>query len=45
VVEVGIRSYSKEEAEFIKGNKKVKVFHAREIAERKNREWMDDYLY
>ena len=42
VVEVGIRSYSKEEAEFIKGNKKVKVFHAREIAERKNREWMDD---
>src|SRR3972149_4240077 len=44
VVEVGIRSYSKEEAEFIKGNKNLKVIHAREIFKSKNQEWMDEVI-
>src|SRR3972149_353072 len=44
VVEVGIRSYSKEEAEFIKGNKNLNVIHAREIFKSKNQEWMDEVI-
>jgi len=40
VVGVGIRSYCKEEADFIETSSDVKIIHAREIAESGNDEWI-----
>lgn len=42
LVECGIRSYSIEEAEFIKTRDDVKIFHARDIVEKANTNWIDD---
>ena len=42
VVECGIRSYSIEEAEFIKGQEDVKIIHARDISESKSDNWIQD---
>ncbi len=44
VTEVGIRSYSAEEAEFIKDRKDIKIIHGREIAESKKVKWVEDAL-
>lgn len=44
VTEVGIRSYSLEEAEFIKGREDVKIIHAREISENKEQKWVEGVL-
>ncbi|MEM7009115.1 MAG: agmatinase [Thermodesulfobacteriota bacterium] len=44
VTEVGIRSYSKEESEYIKEAKNVKIFHAREIHEMKMDKWVQNVL-
>ena len=44
VVEVGIRSYSLEEAEFIKNSDKVKIFHARDIIGNSNRSWINEVV-
>ena len=40
VVGVGIRSYCKEETDFIETSSDVKIIHAREIAESGNDEWI-----
>ncbi len=42
LTECGIRSYSIEEAEFIKTRDDVKIIHAREIHESENNDWIDD---
>lgn len=42
VVECGIRSYSKEEADFIVERSDVKIIHAREILESGNSNWIDE---
>ncbi len=42
VVECGIRSYSKEEADFIRERGDVKIIHAREISESGKNDWMDE---
>ena len=42
LVECGIRSYSIEEADFIKTRNDVKIIHAREIHEFGNNDWIDD---
>ena len=44
VTEVGIRSYSAEEAEFIKKGKDLKIIHAREIKESNQNKWIDDTI-
>ena len=44
VVEVGIRSYSTEEADFIKQTDQVKVFHAIDILNQPNRSWIDQVV-
>ncbi len=44
VTEVGIRSYSAEEAEFIKSRDDIKIMHARAINENKNENWVDEVL-
>lgn len=44
VVQVGIRSYSVQEAEFLKKTDKVKVFHARDIVKKHNKNWIDDVV-
>lgn len=45
VVQVGIRSCSVEEAEFLKKTDKVKVFHARDIVKKHNKNWIDDVVF
>jgi len=42
VVECGIRSYSKEEADFIRERSDVKIIHAREIFESGKNDWIDE---
>ncbi len=42
LVECGIRSYSKEEADFIRGRSDVRVIHAREILESGKNDWIDE---
>ena len=42
LVECGIRSYSKEEADFIREHGDIKIIHAREILESGNSDWMDE---
>lgn len=42
ITEVGIRSYSIEEAEFIDNRKDIKIFHARDVSETENQEWIED---
>jgi len=44
VTEVGIRSYSAEEAEFIKKGKDLKIIHAREIKESNQNKWIEEAL-
>lgn len=42
LVECGIRSYSAEEAEFIKTREDIKIIHARDIVESDNKNWIDE---
>lgn len=42
LVECGIRSYSIEEAEFIKTRDDIKIIHARGIVESGNKDWIDE---
>jgi len=42
VVEAGIRSYSKEEADYIRDSSDVKVIHASAILESGNTDWIDE---
>jgi len=44
VTEVGIRSYSDEEAEFLKGNSNIKIIKAQEIIESKGEDWILDVV-
>lgn len=44
VVEVGIRSYSKEEAEFIRGRSDIKIFHALDIMGSKREGWIEEVI-
>ena len=42
ITEVGIRSYSIEEAEFIDKRSDIKIIHARDINEKNNEKWIED---
>ena len=44
IAEVGIRSYSLEEAEYIVGKDNIHLFHAREINAKQNDSWMEDVI-
>ena len=44
VTEVGIRSYSIEEAEYINSRDDIKIIHAREINENENGTWIEETL-
>lgn len=44
VVEAGIRSYSKEEADFIRERSDVKIIYAREILESGKTDWIDEVV-
>ncbi len=44
VTEVGVRSYSEEEAEFIKNTEDISIIHAREINENNNDNWVEEVI-